>query len=555
MAERPDTPSVLEEGEEIRDEDLKQIKQAVKNVITSCYATLSSTVSGCLPNFAMEMLQAELITHYVMRSEHFGNIMQDYTAGIECICSYTGLVNYCLKLLGVLRSLGGPVELAANILQDKWNDVMKRKFGRCFIPQPREKRINSSPVVPSYQPPIKPSYSEFSKTCPSKMDTIHDEPSTDNSQSNNPIISDSTKKSTVSHRPSSHNLTMTRSSTSVTDGFVSGVENRKSLLSLDKHAEEDSGISPTTRGSQIPETIHSMCVSAPAEEPPDHPETTDNNDRNDDSGYLTVSMTVSPSITAGTTDNSHNHLSLSTEKLFLDKTANHDPETPSGDYHCIVTEESGNTPVHSNTNDNSKENTSSSHETEDSTNSNSQVEVSIPIITPPPRIVEVPCAVSQSSAQPAGHKLHGNTNERSIEPPLPSSQPIVECSHPVEESNQQHQSNPQTLFPNSNSSNHVPTQKPNGTPQDKSEQPQQDGLDEPRVTTPAVRDIVQSWVNNIFNTPSLHKSAIVMFDLTVLYVLSLPLQGLLYGSWCVFGNYVCFVILLILLLIYIIHRQ
>ena len=46
-----------------------------------------------------------------------------------------------------------------------------------------------------------------------------------------------------------------------------------------------------------------------------------------------------------------------------------------------------------------------------------------------------------------------------------------------------------------------------------------------------------------------------MFDLTVLYVLSLPLQGLLYGSWCVFGNYVCFVILLILLLIYIIHRQ
>ena len=301
--------------------------------------------------------------------------------------------------------------------------------------------------------------------------------------------------------------------------------------------------------SQIPEIVHSMCVSAPAEEPPDHPETTDNNDRDDDSGYLTVSMTVSPSITAGTTDNSHNHLSFSTEKLFLDKTANHDLETPSGDYLCIFTQESGNTPVQSNTDDNSKENTSSSHENEDSANSNSQVEVSIPIITPPPHIVEVPGTVSQSSAQSAGHKLHGNTNERSIEPPLPSSQPIFVCSLSVEESTQQHQSNPKTLFPNSNSPSHVPTQKPNSTPQDKSEQPQQDG------STPAVRDIVQSWVNNIFNTPSLHKSAIVMFDLTVLYVLSLPLQGLLYGSWCVFGNYVCFVILLILLLIYIIHRQ
>ena len=175
MAERPDTPSFLEES----DEDLKEIKKALKNVITSCYATLYSTVSGCLPDFAMKMLQAELITHYVMRSEHFGNIMQDYTAGIEYICSYTDLVNYCLKLLDVLRSLGGPVELAANILQEKWNDVMKKKFGRCFIPQPHEKRINSSPVVPSYQPPKKPSYSEISNSCPSKMDTIHDEPSTD----------------------------------------------------------------------------------------------------------------------------------------------------------------------------------------------------------------------------------------------------------------------------------------------------------------------------------------------------------------------------------------
>ena len=177
MAERLDTPSVLEEGEETRDKDLKQIKQEVKNVITICYATLSSTVSSCLPDLAKEMLQAQLITLYVMKSEHFGNIMQDYIAGIECICSYTDLVNYCLKLLGVLRSLGGPVELAANILQEKWNDVMKRKFNRCFIPQPRKKRINSSPVVPSYPPPTKPSYSKFSETCPSKMNTIQDEPS------------------------------------------------------------------------------------------------------------------------------------------------------------------------------------------------------------------------------------------------------------------------------------------------------------------------------------------------------------------------------------------
>ena len=544
MAERPDTPSVLEEGEKTSDMDLKQIKQEVKNVITSCYATLSSTVSGCLPDFAMEMLQAQLITHYVMRSGQFGNIMQDYTAGIECICSYTDLVNYCLKLLGVLRSLGGPVELVANVLQEKWNDVMKRKFGLCFIPQPREKRINSSPVVPSCQPPTKLSYSEFSKTCPSKMDTIQDEPSTDNSQSNNPISSDNTKESTVLDPPFSHNLTITRSSPSVSEGFVSGVENRKSLLSFDKPAEQDSGISPTTCVSQTPETLHSMYVSAPAEESPNHPKTTDSNGRNDDSGYLTVSMTESISHTASTPDNSHNHFSFDTEESFLEKTVDPVPETPSDDHLCIVTEESVDNPVHSNTDEVNKENTSSSHETENSANSNSQVEVSIPTITTLSYIVEVPQNVSQSPTQPADYKPFGNTNERSIEPPFP-----------VEESTQQYQTTLETLCSESNSPSHVPPQKPNTTPQDKSEGCQQDGSDEHPVTSFAVRDIVQSCVNNIFNTPLLHKSAIIMFDVTVLYVLSIPLQGLLYGSWCMFGHYICFVILLILLLIYIIHRQ
>ena len=334
---------------------------------------------------------------------------------------------------------------------------------------------------------------------------------------------------------------MTRSSSSVSDGFVSGVENRKSLLLFDKPAEQDSGISPTTCVSQTPETVCSMYLSAPAEESPNHPETTDNNScNNNNSSYLAVSMAEPTSHTASTPDGSHRHLSFGTE----DKTANHDPETPCGDYLCNVTEESGNSPVHYNTDDNSKENTSSSHETEDSANSNSQVEVNITTITTPSHIVEVPHNVSQSPTQPVDHKPFGNTNERSIEPPFP-----------VEESTQQHQTTPETLCSESNSPSHVPPQKPNSTSQDKSDHPQQDGSDEHQVTSFAVRDIVQSCVNNIFNTPLLHKSAIIMFDVTVLYVLSIPLQGLFYGSWCMFGHCMCFVILLILLLIYIIHRQ
>ena len=345
MAERGDTVTVFKEekGEETTDKGLKQINQAVKNVITSCYADLSSAVSGCLSDFAKEMLQAQLISRCVMKSENFDKIMQDYITCLDLIGSYTELVEKCSTLLGVLRSssLGGPTNLAANALQDKWNKVMEREFGHCFIPQPREKRINSSPVVPSCPAPTKPSYSKFSKTCPSKMDTIEDEPSTDNSQSNEP--DNITEESTIPDPQSFHNLTMTRSNSSVSEGFVSGVENRKSLSSLDKPTEQDSGISPTTYVSQIPETVHSMYVSAPDEESPNHPETTDSNGRNNDS-INSVTTEKSANHTAETASGvkSHGHLSLSKLNVSDRKTDN-DLETPS-DYLCFGTEESGNNP-------------------------------------------------------------------------------------------------------------------------------------------------------------------------------------------------------------------
>ena len=92
------------------------------------------------------------------------------------------------------------------------------------------------------------------------------------------------------------------------------------------------------------------------------------------------------------------------------------------------------------------------------------MEVNITTITTPSHIVNVPHTVPQFPTQPADHKPFGNTNERSIEPPFP-----------VEESTQQHQTTPETLFPKSNSPSHVPPQKPNSISQDKSEQPQQDG--------------------------------------------------------------------------------
>ena len=426
MAERANTKIVFgeEKGEEPHDKSLKQIKQEVKNVITSCYADLSSAVSGCLPDFAKEMLQAQLITHCVMRSEHFDKIMQDYTACLDLIGSYTDLVEKCSNLLGVLRSssLGGPTKLAANVLQEKWNEVMKRKFGLYFIPQPREKRKNSLPVVPSCPPPTKSSYSKLSKTYPSNMNTIQDEPSTDNSQSNEP--DNITEESTVPDLPSSHNVTMitTRSNSLVSEGFVSGVENRKSLPSFNKPTEQDSGISPTMCVSQTPETLHSMYASASAEESPNHSETTDSNGSNDNSGN-TNSTEKSTNHTTKTTDDvkSPSHLSLNGLNI-SDKKTDNDVETPS-DYLCFGTEESGNNPhPHVPTPDDNKEDTSFCN----AQHSVSQNDGAEEVITVPKPTQDVDVISQTQSKKPDDDELQPHLPVEESQPIAPQNE--IQCS-------------------------------------------------------------------------------------------------------------------------------
>ena len=109
--------------------------------------------------------------------------------------------------------------------------------------------------------------------------------------------------------------------------------------------------------SQIPETLH----SAPAEETPNHPETTDSNDRDDDS-INSMSTEKSANHTAETTGciKSHGHLPLNKLNISERKTDN-DVETPS-DYLSFGTEESGNNPHPCMpTSDDNKEDTSSSN--------------------------------------------------------------------------------------------------------------------------------------------------------------------------------------------------
>ena len=515
MAERADTVIVFgeEKGGEATDEGLKQINQAVKNVITSCYADLSSAVSGCLPDFAKEMLQAQLISRCVMKSENFDKIMQDYITCLDLIGSYTELVEKCSTLLGVLRSssLGGPTKLAANVLQDKWNKVMEGEFGQSFIPQPREKRINSSPVVPSCPPPTKPSYSKLSKTCPSKMDAIQDEPSTDNSQSNEP--DNITEESTVPDPPSSHNLTMTRSNSSVSEGFVSGVENRKSLLSFDKPTEQDSGISPATYVSQTPETLH----SAPAEETPNHPETTDSNGKDDDS-INSMSTEKSANHTAETTGGikSHGHLPLNKLNISERKTDN-DVETPSN-YLCFGTEESGNNPHPCMpTSDDNKEDTSSSN-AQHSVSQNDRAEQ----ITTKPKSTQEIDMISQTQPKKSDDddELHLPVEEsQSITP-----QDEVQCGH----------DHPQgtTMSQNKKST------KRRGRHRYRRHSSSAHKEGDMYSFGMFVREIKQTLVNNI---PSLSNKIAYIISLIVVSILVTPLLFILNLQWYWFGPFLFFI--------------
>ena len=235
MAEKTDKTNL--ENDEPREQDadnLKRMKQVVRNVMSNCYANLSESLSGCSSDFANKMLSEQLITDSVMRRADFNDIIRDYKAGINTIFKYTELQTYCSKLLDVLRSLGGPAQRAADYLESELNKSFQAKFGHCLFPQTREKRINSSPSVSSCPPTTKRPYASdgnFSKTYTSEMNAISDQPSVTNNQ----ITEESTS-------PNPSCPTISKSTSSVPDGFVSG----KSLsTTLEKPTEEDSGVPHT----------------------------------------------------------------------------------------------------------------------------------------------------------------------------------------------------------------------------------------------------------------------------------------------------------------------
>ena len=211
-------------------DNLKRMKQVVKNIISNCHDKLSESLSGSSSDFANKMLSEQLITDSVMRKADFNEIIGDYKAGISTIFKYTELQGYCSKLLDVLQSLGGPAQRAADYLESEFNKSFQEKFGHFLFPQPRETRINSSPLISSCPPPTKRPYASDGNL------TMQDQPTI----KNNHITEESTS-------PDPSCPTISKSSSSVPDGFVSG----KSLVTTLDKPTEDSGISHTVQSDNF----------------------------------------------------------------------------------------------------------------------------------------------------------------------------------------------------------------------------------------------------------------------------------------------------------------
>ena len=106
-------------------EKIRSLRRVLESTLDSRDAALGQLVQcGCLRSFANEMFSATLISGEVKKQPEFDKIMGEFKAKMLFIDTQCKLEEHCYKLVMVLKTLGGPLIEAANVLEQSWVDAV-----------------------------------------------------------------------------------------------------------------------------------------------------------------------------------------------------------------------------------------------------------------------------------------------------------------------------------------------------------------------------------------------------------------------------------------------
>ncbi|XP_019854852.1 PREDICTED: uncharacterized protein LOC105313565 [Amphimedon queenslandica] len=117
--------------ERVRAEDtgIKSITDSLIAVLRNRQVVLSKVFEDSLPDIALGLSAANIITHSVRKNPSYDSIIRNFITGLEMKSSIAELEVHCMDFLEALSNIGGPVTGAADMLRRKWMEETNLQLG------------------------------------------------------------------------------------------------------------------------------------------------------------------------------------------------------------------------------------------------------------------------------------------------------------------------------------------------------------------------------------------------------------------------------------------
>ena len=140
----------------VEEQDDRELCQRVRRILHSVLKIYYHRLligDSILADFASKMFEKGLISKAV-KSGSFDEIMADFQACWE-FANLKKLEEQCLDFLDILKDLGGPSRMAADVLEKDWNENVEKEIKETFLRRKRFQKSQSTPENHSKKPVIK----------------------------------------------------------------------------------------------------------------------------------------------------------------------------------------------------------------------------------------------------------------------------------------------------------------------------------------------------------------------------------------------------------------